>query len=150
MNARRRLLHDFRKISSESASGGFSAAPEGDNILKWKAVLLGPAETAWEDGVFKLTLEFSEDYPHKPPEVKFVSTLFHSNVYGNGNICLDILQHNWSPAYDVSAILTSIQSLLTDPNPASPANAEAARLYNENRPEYQRRVRQVVESSWSE
>ena len=41
----------------------------------------------------------------------------------------DILQNQWSPIYDVSAILTSIQSLLCDPNPASPANSEASRLY---------------------
>lgn len=42
---------------------------------------------------------------------------------------VDILQNQWSPIYDVSAILTSIQSLLCDPNPASPANSEASRLY---------------------
>ena len=30
-----------------------------------------------------------------------------------GGICLDILQNRWSPTYDVSAILTSIQSLVT-------------------------------------
>ena len=55
--------------------------------------------------------------------------MFHPNIYTNGSICLDILQHNWSPIYDVCAILTSIQSLLTDPNPNSPANVQAAKLY---------------------
>jgi ubiquitin-protein ligase len=30
-------------------------------------------------------------------------------VYADGGICLDILQNRWSPTYDVSAILTSIQ-----------------------------------------
>ncbi len=30
-------------------------------------------------------------------------------VYADGGICLDILQNQWSPIYDVSAILTSIQ-----------------------------------------
>ena len=30
-------------------------------------------------------------------------------VYADGSICLDILQNKWSPTYDVSAILTSIQ-----------------------------------------
>ena len=44
-------------------------------------------------------------------------------------ICLDILQNRWSPTYDVSAILTSIQSLLDEPNPNSPANSVAAQLY---------------------
>ena len=37
--------------------------------------------------------------------------------------------------------------LLTDPNPNSPANSEAAQLWNENRREYNRRVVQIVEES---
>lgn len=69
-------------------------------------------------------------------------------VYNDGGICLDILQNQWSPIYDIAAILTSIQSLLTDPNPNSPANVEAARLYQENRREYDRRVSEIVEASW--
>jgi len=68
-------------------------------------------------GTFKLILEFSEEYPNKAPQVKFVSKIFHPNVYADGKICLDILQNQWSPIYDVAAILTSIQSLLSDPNP---------------------------------
>ena len=62
----------------------------------------------------------------------------------DGGICLDLLQSMWSPIYDVSSILTSVQSLLSDPNPASPANAEAAALYSNNRAEYERRVRECV------
>ncbi|KAI7748399.1 LOW QUALITY PROTEIN: hypothetical protein M8C21_013917, partial [Ambrosia artemisiifolia] len=31
------------------------------------------------------------------------------DVYADGSICLDILQNQWSPTYDVAAILTSIQ-----------------------------------------
>ena len=69
-------------------------------------------------------------------------------MYADGGICLDILQNNWSPIYDVSAVLTSIQSLLSDPNPNSPANSEAARLYVEDRKAYNRRVKEVVEASW--
>jgi ubiquitin-protein ligase len=61
--------------------------------------------------------------------VRFVSKMFHPNVYADGGICLDILQNRWSPTYDVSAILTSIQSLLDEPNPNSPANSVAAQLY---------------------
>ncbi|KAF8127573.1 ubiquitin conjugating enzyme, partial [Boletus edulis] len=69
--------------------------------------------------------------------------MFHPNVYANGELCLDIPQNRWSPTYDVAAILTSIQSLLHDPNPNpnSPANAEAAQLYRENMKEYVRRVK---------
>jgi ubiquitin-protein ligase len=74
--------------------------------------------------------------------------MFHPNVYADGGICLDILQNRWSPTYDVSAILTSIQSLLDEPNPNSPANSVAAQLYQENRREHEKRVASIVEQSW--
>lgn len=86
-----------------------SGAPTDNNIMIWHAVIFGPHDTPFEDGTFKLTLEFTEEYPNKPPTVRFVSKMFHPNVYADGSICLDILQNRWSPTYDVSAILTSIQ-----------------------------------------
>ncbi len=60
---------------------------------------------------------------------------------------MDILQRNWSPTYDVCAVLTSIRSLLNDPNPNSPANNEAAKLFVENRRLYESKVRKLVEES---
>lgn len=86
-----------------------SGAPTDNNIMIWNAVIFGPHDTPFEDGTFKLTIEFTEEYPNKPPTVRFVSKMFHPNVYADGGICLDILQNRWSPTYDVSAILTSIQ-----------------------------------------
>jgi ubiquitin-conjugating enzyme E2 A len=116
----------------------------------WHAVIFGPEDTPWEGGTFKLNLTFSEDYPNKAPVVKFESKMFHPNIYADGAICLDILQNQWSPIYDVSAVLTSIQSLLCDPNPNSPANSEAARLFSECKREYNKKVQEVVERSWTE
>ncbi|ELU42822.1 ubiquitin-conjugating enzyme E2 2 [Rhizoctonia solani AG-1 IA] len=143
-SCRRRLIRDFKRLSSDPPDG-ISGAPCPDNIMLWNAVIFGPADTPFEDGTFKLILTFDESYPNKPPQVKFLSKMFHPNVYANGELCLDIL---WSPTYDVAAILTSIQSLLHDPNPNSPANAEAAALYRENMKEYVRRVKTTVEESW--
>jgi len=37
---------------------------------------------------------------------------------------------------------------LDEPNPNSPANNQAAQLYQENRREYERNVRTIVELSW--
>lgn len=149
-----------------------SGAPGDNNIMLWNAVIFGPHDTPFEDGTFKLTIrklkfmhpcitfsyfidslsvcvsEFTEEYPNKPPTVRFISKMFHPNVYADGGICLDILQNRWSPTYDVSAILTSIQSLLDEPNPNSPANSVAAQLYQENRREYEKRVALIVEQSW--
>jgi len=43
-----------------------------------------------------------------------------------------------------------MNSLLNDPNTSSPANVEASNLYKDNRREYTRRVRNVVEKSWDD
>jgi len=147
--SKRRLMRDFRRLQQDPPQG-VTGAPEENDILKWNAVIFGPDDTPWEGGTFKLTLEFTEDYPNKPPKVVFVTKMFHPNIYANGQICLDILQNQWSPIYDIAAILTSIQSLLTDPNPNSPANVEAAKLYQSNRREYDRKVMQFVEESWED
>lgn len=134
----------------QDAPSGVSASPLPDNVMTWNAVIIGPSDTPFEDGTFKLIMQFDEQYPNKPPTVKFISEMFHPNVYASGELCLDILQNRWSPTYDVSSILTSIQSLLNDPNISSPANAEAANLYKDHRSQYIKRVRETVENSWND
>ncbi|TIB87865.1 ubiquitin-conjugating enzyme [Wallemia mellicola] len=140
--SRRRLIRDFKRLSSDPPGGASSIA------FISIVLITTTGETPFEDGTFRLLLNFDEQYPNKPPSVKFLSKMFHPNVYANGELCLDILQNRWSPTYDVAAVLTSIQSLLHDPNPNSPANSEAASLYSNNMKEYIRRVRQTVEWSW--
>ncbi|GMM28804.1 E2 ubiquitin-conjugating protein [Martiniozyma asiatica (nom. inval.)] len=150
--ARRRLMRDFKRIQQDSlsSSGGISASPLSDNVMIWNAIIIGPSETPFEDGTFRLRLTFDEQYPNKPPQVKFISEMFHPNVYASGELCLDILQNRWSPTYDVASILTSVQSLLNDPNVSSPANVEAANLWKDHRSQYIKRVRMTVEKSWGE
>ena len=79
--------------------------------------------------------------------MRFVTNIFHPNVYADGRICLDILQNNWTPVYNVESILISIQQLLTDPNNKSPANIEASQMNQNNYKEYIRRVKECVKKS---
>ena len=39
--------------------------------MLWNAVIFGPHDTPFEDGTFKLTIEFTEEYPNKPPTVRY-------------------------------------------------------------------------------
>ena len=134
-------------MHEDTTHESIQATPAGDSLFHWDAVIFGPEDTIWDGGCFNLTIEFTEEYPNKAPKVKFLTKMFHPNIYADGSICLDILKHMWSPVYDVSSILTSIQSLLTDPNPNSPANATASNMYQQNYQEYCSRVRAVVEQS---
>jgi len=49
---------------------------------------------------------------------------------------------------DIRLLHLCFQSLLDEPNPNSPANNLAAQLYQENRREYEKKVRAIVEESW--
>ena len=75
-----------------SGDSGISAFPEEDNIFCWKGTITGSKETVFEGTEYRLSLAFPNDYPFKPPKVKFETGCFHPNVDVYGNICLDILQ----------------------------------------------------------
>lgn len=115
MNCRYFLVKELMLTGSiiqrmqQDPPAGVSASPVSDNVMTWNAVIIGPSDTPFEDGTFRLLMQFDEQYPNKPPSVRFISQMFHPNVYASGDLCLDILQNRWSPTYDVAAILTSIQ-----------------------------------------
>ncbi|BDA45069.1 Ubiquitin-conjugating enzyme E2 2 [Coccomyxa sp. Obi] len=142
-----RLLSDLKAITQEPPEGCSASPTSEENLFVWTATVFGPDETIWEGGIFCLRITFNENYPEKPPRIRFTTDMFHPNVYSDGTICLDIIQDQWSPCHNVCTILTSIQSLLMDPNCSSPANPEAAALYLSNQAEYNRRVRRVAQRS---
>jgi ubiquitin-conjugating enzyme E2 I len=38
--------------------------------MKWKCFVPGKKGTDWEGGFYPLTMEFTDDYPAKPPKVR--------------------------------------------------------------------------------
>merc|ERR1712130_678276 len=93
----------------------------------------GPSDSPYAGGVFKLNVKFLQEYPFKPPSIKFETKIYHCNVNKSGGICLDILKDNWSPALTLGKVLLSICSLLTDPNPDDPLVPDIAKLYKSNK-----------------
>lgn len=145
--AKRRLMKDLKGVRRSPGRTIF-AEPLEDDLMTWVAVIFGPEGTPFEGGTFSLVLRFPESYPQDPPGVRFVSEMFHPNIYASGELCLDILSNRWNPSYDVLGILISIQSLLNDPNTTSPANADAAGLFSIDPAEYARRIKESVVKSW--
>jgi ubiquitin-conjugating enzyme E2 A len=84
-------MRDFKRMQTDPPAG-VSASPIADNVMTWydessvglilansvgrNAVIIGPADTPFEDGTFRLVMQFEEAYPNKPPGVKFVSDMF--------------------------------------------------------------------------
>lgn len=122
-----------------SGNKDVTAFPDGDNLFEWVATIKGSKETVYEGMVFKLKIKFPSDYPFTAPAITFSTPIFHPNVDLHGNICVDFLKDKWSAAYNVSSVLLSLQTLLSDPNNSSPLNPQAAALWADAA-EYRRAV----------
>ncbi|KAI3747886.1 hypothetical protein L6452_10608 [Arctium lappa] len=142
-------LTEERKAWRKNHPYGFVAKPESRpdgsvNLMVWHCTIPGKVGTDWEGGYYPLTVNFTEEYPSKPPLCKFPPGFFHLNVYTSGAVCLSILneQSGWRPAITVRQLLVGIQDLLDTPNPASPAQSDLHRLFTKDLIEYKKRVRQ--------
>lgn len=135
-----RLNKERKKLTDNEKIEGITIEVT-DDIYVWYAYINGPKDTPYENFTFKLKITCSDDYPIKPPSIKFLTPMCHPNIYRDGKICLDIIQlEGWSPSLNIKSILMSICSLLDDPNPASPANRPIAELYLKDKKEYNAHV----------
>ena len=139
----KRIKKELEEIKTEPPSN-CSAGPIGEELTKWEASIIGPSDSPYAGGVFKLSIDFTDKYPFKPPKVKFITRIYHPNINSYGSICLDILNVNWSPALTVTKLLLSISSLLNDPNPKDPLVKSIADMYENNRNEYNKRAREFT------
>jgi len=140
----KRLNKELSKLKEEADKLDGIIIEDPKDILEWNAKIIGPPDTPYQDGIFNIQLKFDSDYPKRPPSVKFLTYMYHPNIYRDGKICIDILQNEWTPAQNVRTILYSIRSLLMDPNPSSPANREAAELFNKDRIAYENKVKELI------
>lgn len=99
-----------------------------NNILNAKAIIIGPKDTPYENGILYFNILFPNDYPFNPPKVTYFSTSrvrIHPNLYVgksrdnyNGKVCLSSINTwsgpKWTPIMHIGSVLLSIQSLLTE------------------------------------
>jgi ubiquitin-conjugating enzyme E2 G1 len=158
----KRLSKEIQDIKDHGYTE-FSFEINENNILDWTLIIFGPSDTPYEGGTFKATIKFPEDYPYNPPNVKFISDLYHPNIYATGkekgNVCISILHvgkdefgyehesERWKPAQSVVSVLLSIISMIADPNPESPANVDAAKMFRDDYDQYKKLVYECVKKS---
>ncbi|KAJ3240756.1 hypothetical protein HDU78_002108 [Chytriomyces hyalinus] len=137
--AAKRLLKEINEIHKAAArpggvdSGVLHLSPIAeDSLFSWVAVITSSetnGDSPYKGGRFKVAIEIPEDYPVRPPTMKFISKVCHPNVHWKtGEICLDLLKSAWSPAWTLKTACVAISLLLDAPEPDSPLNCDAANL----------------------
>lgn len=131
-NAIKRILNkDLKEIHKMDLQKlGIHIQFDEENMLQAKAIIIGPKDTPFENGVLYFLIEFPTNYPFSPPKVSYISHSryrIHPNLYVGksqdnfkGKVCLSIINTwsgpKWTTVMHIGSVLLSIQSLLcSDP-----------------------------------
>ncbi|KAI9522698.1 Ubiquitin-conjugating enzyme subunit [Dissostichus eleginoides] len=162
-SSQKALMLEMKSLQEEPVEGFKITLVDEADMYNWEVAIFGPPNTHYEGGYFKARIKFPIDYPYSPPAFRFLTKMWHPNIYENGDVCISILHppvddpqsgelpsERWNPTQNVRTILLSVISLLNEPNTFSPANVDASVMYRKWRDskgkdrEYQEIIRKQV------
>ncbi|ERE88074.1 ubiquitin-conjugating enzyme E2 G2-like protein [Cricetulus griseus] len=154
------LFFNFTELTLNPPEGIVAGPMNEENFFEWEALIMGPEDTCFEFGVFPAILSFPLDYPLSPPKMRFTCEMFHPNIYPDGRVCISILHapgddpmgyessaERWSPVQSVEKILLSVVSMLAEPNDESGANVDASKMWRDDREQFYKIAKQIVQKS---
>lgn len=130
MSRVKRIVKELEECREDTQSGVTLRLNNENDLTQLTGTFIGPPGTPYEGGLFKVDITIPNQYPFKPPVMKFNTKIYHPNVSSvTGAICLDILKDAWTPILTLKNSLISLQSLLESPEPNDPQDAEVAKIY---------------------
>ena len=138
-----RLYEDYKELTNKpNENCGMTIGLINDSIYDWSITLTAPKDTAYKGGLFILNAHFPNDYPNNPPEVFFITPIYHVNVKPTapksegeeslGHVCISTLNW-WKPHYKMKEVLLNIFSLFYMHNQDSAYGLERVKEYNEDK-----------------
>ena len=122
-------MKEFQDLQ-KNKDGSVQVKLVDNNYRHWKGRIKGPIDTCYAGGIFDVDIIIPDDYPFKPPKMKFDTKIWHPNISSvTGAICLDILKNEWTPALTIRTALISLQALMCEPVPNDPQDAVVAKQY---------------------
>ena len=124
-----RIKKEYQDLQKEKNSN-VQVKLVNNDFRHWKGRIKGPIDTCYAGGIFDVDIIIPDDYPFKPPKMKFDTKIWHPNISSvTGAICLDILKNEWTPALTIRTALISLQALMCAPVPDDPQDAVVASQY---------------------
>lgn len=116
----KRQLTELRKRPVDGFSAGLK---DESNLFEWEIMIIGPNDSLYEGGFLRAELIFPQEYPLLPPKMKFITPMWHPNIYVDGTVCISILHapgkdeygyedagERWLPVHTVESIVRTLFS----------------------------------------
>ena len=110
------LNTEYKKFLEDTTMTGLELEQYGGDPLCLKAKICAPKGSIYEGGEFFADILIPDQYPFSPPKVRIETKIWHPNVcLATGEVCLNILQNEWTPALRIRTFLLTLQSVIGSP-----------------------------------
>lgn len=119
----KRLISDITSLYKNPLNDqGIFYIHDDENILKGYAMIFGPKNTPYENGIYSFEFNFPYHYPCTPPKVTYLTndgfTRFNPNLYRNGKVCLSLLNtwrgEGWTSCQTIRSVLLTLVTVLNE------------------------------------
>lgn len=147
---------DLLKKSGLLSQIGCSCGPKRERkgiykMFEWNVLMTAPKNSPYSGYIFEFEIKFPSTYPEDPPKVYCkTKNIYHMNIrLSDGTVCISSItsKAKWKEFQNISTVLKSIFIMFVKPEPSSPYQSDIAQLYNSNREEYKKKVKEFCEAN---
>ncbi|CAF1174727.1 unnamed protein product [Adineta steineri] len=128
----------------------FNESEDEPSIGQAEYVIVGrilPNSDIFKESAFQIEIKLTSSYPLEPPEVRFLTPIYHPNVTKDGKFCHALLlkTSRWKPETKLVDVVRVIVDHIDNPDIDYSINPEIGREYLDNRVEFNRKALKMVE-----
>ena len=140
MDSLQRIENEFKELNNKCVpSLGVSVGLfDKDNICMWSVTILGACDSSYKGALFFMEFTFQNDYPEKPPKIRFLTPIYHLNVNSRNAQELGLIQPIlinkwWNSSNNIMELASKIFTLFYFQYPEYAFEIERAKEYKENK-----------------
>uniref|UniRef100_A0A8C9R2Q5 Cell division cycle 34 homolog (S. cerevisiae) a n=1 Tax=Scleropages formosus TaxID=113540 RepID=A0A8C9R2Q5_SCLFO len=85
-SSQKALMLEMKSLQEEPVEGFKITLVDESDLYNWEVAIFGPPNTHYEGGYFKARIKFPIDYPYSPPAFRFLTKMWHPNIYEVRNL----------------------------------------------------------------
>mmetsp|Transcript_77013 Transcript_77013/g.115863 ORF Transcript_77013/g.115863 Transcript_77013/m.115863 type:complete len:164 (-) Transcript_77013:23-514(-) len=114
MTLPKRVQREYNTLQIDPPSF-LSSISQDEDTSSWNLKVKGPEESFYEGHELEFVIEFTYEYPFKPPNVTCKSKVFHPRLTPEGKICCCMKAERWMPRFKAIHEVEQILKLLKNP-----------------------------------